>query len=141
MNIDYEENGYFVVKCLFQRDELMELKNILQEFHESWKKENFEFYSEKAVNSASLTGVKHFDDVKRQKLFSFIGSCKITNILYSVMPKGAAFMNTQLFFNPVNENQKNYWHRDSQYHLSIEEQQKALSGTRVLHFRIPLEVV
>ena len=113
MNIDYEEKRYFVVKCLFQGDELVELKNILQDFHKSWKKENFEFYLEKAVNSAYLTGIKYLDDVKRQKLFSFIGSCKIKNILYSVMPKDAAFMNTQLFFNPVNENQKNYWHRDS----------------------------
>jgi len=49
-----------------------------------------------------------------------------------------SIMNTQLFFNPVNDGQKNYWHRDSQYHLSIEEQKEALVGPDVVHFRIPL---
>lgn len=47
-------------------------------------------------------------------------------------------MNTQLFFNPVNPAQKNYWHRDPQYHLSIDEQKSALEGVNVVHYRIPL---
>ena len=48
-------------------------------------------------------------------------------------------MNTQLFFNPVNHEQKNYWHRDPQYHLSIDQQKQALLGPEVIHFRIALE--
>ncbi len=47
-------------------------------------------------------------------------------------------MNTQLFFNPVDSQQKNYWHRDPQYHLSLAQQQQALAGPEVVHVRIPL---
>ncbi len=135
---DYKENGYFIVKGLFKKNELVVLHSVLQEFHKSWKKKNFEHYSKKAINSAYITGTTYLDDSNRQKLFKFIGSTNVMNILATVIPEGPAFMGTQLFFNPVNENQKNYWHRDPQYHLSIEEQKEALNGSTVLHFRIPL---
>ena len=48
-------------------------------------------------------------------------------------------MNTQLFFNPYNKTQKNYWHRDPQYHLTLAEQEEALEGPEVLHIRVALE--
>jgi ectoine hydroxylase-related dioxygenase (phytanoyl-CoA dioxygenase family) len=38
----------------------------------------------------------------------------------------------------VNQVQHNYWHRDPQYHLSVDEQKAALSGPEVVHVRIPL---
>jgi len=38
----------------------------------------------------------------------------------------------------VNETQRNYWHRDPQYHLSVDQQKEALLGPEVVHFRIPL---
>ena len=60
------------------------------------------------------------------------------DIVSSIMAKRPTFMNTQLFFNPVNKDQKNYWHRDPQYHLSVEEQKEALIGPECVHFRIPL---
>lgn len=56
----------------------------------------------------------------------------------ALLPAGAAFMNTQLFFNPHNAAQPNYWHRDPQYHLSLPQQKAALSGPEVLHFRVPV---
>lgn len=59
-------------------------------------------------------------------------------ILTSIISQDPVFMNTQLFFNPVNKDQKNYWHRDPQYLLSLEEQKEALKKFSVLHFRIPL---
>ncbi len=54
-------------------------------------------------------------------------------------PENPAFLNTQLFFDPVSSQKKNYWHRDIQYDFS-HEQQKALldSGPSMPHFRIPL---
>jgi ectoine hydroxylase-related dioxygenase (phytanoyl-CoA dioxygenase family) len=60
------------------------------------------------------------------------------NIVTNIMGDCSAFMNTQLFFDPANNAQKNYWHRDPQYHMSIEEQQAALRGPAVVHFRVPL---
>lgn len=138
MNINFEKDGYFVLKGFFDPAELEDLTSASLQFHEKWKQSNAEFYGSKAVNSAYITGTKHLAEAKRQQLFSIIGSQKVMDEVCSVMPQGCAFMNTQLFFNPVNSDQKNYWHRDPQYHLSVEEQQAALHGAEVLHFRIPL---
>ncbi|MDZ7871219.1 MAG: hypothetical protein U5L02_18795 [Rheinheimera sp.] len=87
---------------------------------------NAQFYAEKAVNSAYLTAKKYLNSAGRESLFKFIGSAKFMDVVVSIMGGRPTFMNTQLFFDPVNEGQKNYWHRDPQYHMSIDEQKQAL---------------
>ena len=135
---DYEVNGYLVLKDIFDVDELQRLRDVVVQFHQSWKQENSRFYAEKAINSAFLTAKGHLKDAEREALFKFIGSAKLMDVVISIMGRRSAFMNTQLFFDPVNAIQKNYWHRDPQYHLSLAEQKDALTGPEVLHFRIPL---
>lgn len=135
---EYEKNGYLVAKGFFEEKELRELREAVRYFHESWKKENADFYAERAINSAGLTGKKHLRKPQRELLFKLIGSSKLMGIVASIMNNRPTFMNTQLFFNPVNTAQKNYWHRDAQYHLSVDEQKEALAGLEVIHFRIPL---
>ncbi len=138
MRVDYEENGYCVIKQLYKEAELVELRNCLLQFHQLWKKDNLQFYSEQAINSAYITATKYLASECRLTIFKFIAATKLMNIVYALMPVEPVFMNTQLFFNPVNKTQKNYWHRDPQYHLSVEEQKQALSGPEVIHFRLPL---
>ena len=135
---EYQKNGYFVIKNFLQMAEVKALREVLLDFHESWKIKNADFYAEKAVNSAYITGSEYLDEPQRKQLFNFIGSDKIMDVVASVIKHRPAFMNTQLFFNPANKDQKNYWHRDPQYHLSIAEQKEALKGPNVVHFRIPL---
>ncbi|MBU0911021.1 MAG: phytanoyl-CoA dioxygenase family protein [Gammaproteobacteria bacterium] len=135
---DYEKNGYLVLKSFFSETELYELRQVVSHFHEEWKLQNAQFYAESAINSAYLTAEKYLKASERESLFRFIGSGKLMTIVTSIMGDRPAFMNTQLFFDPVNKAQRNYWHRDTQYHLSIEQQQQALSGPKVVHFRIPL---
>jgi len=138
MSNEYQEQGYFVERNFFDQHEIHDLRTILLAFHQSWKHANAEFYAEKAINSAYITGTEHLDTCKRTQLFSFIASSKLMNTVTSTMKRRPTFMNTQLFFNPANPAQKNYWHRDPQYHLSIEQQKEALRGPEVIHFRIPL---
>lgn len=138
MNQQYERDGYFLVKNLFSVFEIQALAELALEFHESWKLKNSKFYLEQAINSAYLTGVEHLSESRRNLLFQFIGSSKLMKVVADVMSGRPSFMNTQLFFNPVNAIQKNYWHRDAQYHLSIDEQKETLFGPEVIHFRIPL---
>ncbi len=38
----------------------------------------------------------------------------------------------------MNPAQRNYWHRDPQHHMSVEQQKEALFGPNALHFRVPL---
>lgn len=138
MNQAYEESGYLVLRRLFAEAEIQALSKAVLAFQDSWKRRNAEFYREKAVNSAYVTGSEHLDESKRRELFGFIGSSRLMKIVSEVIPGQAAFMNTQVFFDPVNTAQKNYWHRDPQYHLSVNEQKEALAGPQVVHFRIPL---
>lgn len=135
---EYEENGYVVLKNFVKESDLKRLRKIVTQFHQSWKRENALLYAEKAVNSAYLTAPKHLESADREALYRFIGSTKLMDIVIAVMGGRPTFMNTQLFFDPANKGQNNYWHRDPQYHLSLEEQKQALRGPNVVHFRVPL---
>ncbi len=140
MKSEYEKNGYFVVEEAFSSNELKKLEGAIQDFHISWVNDNSEFYNNKAVNCAYLTGKKYLDRKQRLAVFQFVGSRKVMEILEPLIPTRPAFMNTQLFFNPANAGQKNYWHRDLQYiGKPIDEQKVILKTTNVIHFRIPLK--
>ena len=134
----YLKNGYTVFRDFFSPKTIRQLTTILMDFHQQWIADNYDFYNHNGINSAYITGTKYLDDLKRQALFELIGSNEIMNIAKTIFAKEPMFMNTQLFFDPVNEQQLNYWHRDPQYHLTLKEQQIALDGPQVVHFRIPL---
>ena len=134
----YDQQGYFVLRNFFSSLEIESLRIVILKFHELWKQDNLEFYQEEAFNSSLITGSEYlgFDD--RVALFNFISSKKIMTVVESLMPNNPAFMNTQLFFNPVNPEQKDFWHRDCQYDYDVEDQKKVIDETQVVHLRVPL---
>jgi len=132
------DTGYFVHRHFAAAQTLQTLRAVAARFHAAWQEANAAFYADKAINSAYLTGKQHLNSADRTALFAFIGSHQVMQLVQQVLGPAAAFMNTQLFFDPVNTAQKNYWHRDPQYHLSLAEQQAALQGPRVMHFRLAL---
>jgi len=138
MNRAYRESGYLLIRDFLSDDEILTLHNVVAEFHRLWQKDNATYYAQSAVNSAYLTNQGCLNDRQRQVLFDFIGSEKVMSIVNELIPKQPCFLNTQLFFNPVNPKQSNYWHRDPQYHLTIEQQKSAISSSEVIHFRLPL---
>jgi ectoine hydroxylase-related dioxygenase (phytanoyl-CoA dioxygenase family) len=133
----YDESGYLLIKGFLNDKEVQVLKDILADFHQSWQKANADFYAEQAVNSAYITNSVHLNNAQRQVLFDFIGSHKLMNLVEALIPHQPCFLNTQLFFDPVKKEQKNYWHRDPQYHLTLEEQESVLSKMDVIHCRLP----
>jgi hypothetical protein len=76
-------------------------------------------------------------EAQRLALFSLISDMRLLEAVNQVI-QSPVFMRTQLFFDPFNTKQHNYWHRDPQYHLTVEEQKLALTGPEVLHVKIPL---
>lgn len=138
LNSDYDDQGYFVIKSYFNTAEISSLREVVLKFHELWKKDNEIFYQEEAFNSSLITGSQYLAPDDRVKLFNFISSKKIMNIVDSVISANPAFMNTQLFFNPVNPKQKDFWHRDCQYDHDVEIQKQVIHDTQVLHLRVPL---
>ena len=138
LNHQYKDQGYFVIREYFKQSEILALKLVVLKFHNLWKKDNQKFYQEEAFNSSLITGSQYLSDNDRIKLFNFISSNKIMHVVESVISDNPAFMNTQLFFNPVNPQQKDFWHRDCQYDHDLEMQKKVIFETQVLHLRIPL---
>ena len=134
----YDLEGYFVIRNYFNCSEITALKQSILKFHQAWKIDNEKFYQEEAFNSSLITGSRYLGKEDRVALFNFISSPKMMAIIDALIPKNAAFMNTQLFFNPVNPNQKDFWHRDCQYDHDVEGQKKAVKETQVLHLRVPL---
>lgn len=134
----YDKQGYFVIRNYFTASEILSLREVILIFHGLWKDDNDIFYREEAFNSSLITGGQYlgFDD--RVKLFDFISSKKIMDVVESLIAADPAFMNTQLFFDPVNGQQDNFWHRDCQYDYEIEDQKKVIDETQVVHLRVPL---
>ncbi len=138
LNSNYEEDGYFVIRDYFSTAEISSLREVILKFHQLWKQDNVDFYQEEAFNSSLITGSKYLDFDDRVKLFNFISSKKTMSLVDSLIPANPAFMNTQLFFDPVNRHQKDFWHRDCQYDYDVEGQKKVIQETQVLHLRVPL---
>ena len=137
-NSSYDDQGYFVIRNYFNSAEISTLRKVITKFHQRWKHDNAKFYQEEAFNSSLITGSQYLNFEDRLKLFSFISSKKMMDLINSVIPNNPAFMNTQLFFNPVNQQQKDFWHRDCQYDFDVEEQIKVIQETQVVHLRVPL---
>jgi ectoine hydroxylase-related dioxygenase (phytanoyl-CoA dioxygenase family) len=138
LNSHYGDQGYFVIRDYFSPAEISSLREVVLKFHELWKKDNATFYHEEAFNSSLITGSQYLASNDRVKLFNFISSKKIMAVVDTVISNNPAFMNTQLFFNPVNRQQKDFWHRDCQYDHDIDVQKKVIHETQVLHLRVPL---
>ncbi len=138
LNSHYNNEGYFVIKDYFNTLEISDLREVILKFHGLWKQDNTIFYQEEAFNSSLITGSQYLDSDDRIKLFNFISSKKIMDIVKSVISNNPAFMNTQLFFNPVNPQLKDFWHRDCQYDHDVEIQKKVIHETQVVHLRVPL---
>jgi ectoine hydroxylase-related dioxygenase (phytanoyl-CoA dioxygenase family) len=135
---NYDDQGYFVLRDYFTASEISSLRKVILKFHELWKQDHQEFYQQEAFNSSLITGSQYLASDDRVQLFNFISSKKMMDVVESVIPTNPAFMNTQLFFNPVNPHQKDFWHRDCQYDHDVEGQKKAIQETQVLHLRVPL---
>lgn len=138
LNSNYNQQGYFVIRDYFTAEEMTSLREVILKFHQLWKEDNADFYHEEAFNSSLITGSQYLASEDRVKLFNFISSKKVMNVVDSVITTNPSFMNTQLFFNPVNRQQKDFWHRDCQYDYDVEEQIKVIQETQVVHLRIPL---
>ncbi|MGL4582245.1 MAG: phytanoyl-CoA dioxygenase family protein [Flavobacterium sp.] len=136
----FDKKGYIYLPNFFSEEELIQVEDILIKFHSQWLIEFKQEYKKHLINSHSLTSSPHITRNERLRLFHFITNVRILEIIQAIFPLKAKFLNTQLFFDPYNKEQKNYWHRDIQYTgISIEEQKEKILHENVVHFRIPLK--
>jgi hypothetical protein len=134
---NYSKYGFEHYQNFFEEKELLLIEPIVTKFHNTWLKEHSEIYKKGSINSHSLTSSNYLNQQEKNVLFNFISQQRLIELLSLEQLK---FLNTQLFFDPKNTKQKNYWHRDIQYTgLDEEEQMRAIKTQNVVHFRIPLK--
>ncbi|MGS2721700.1 phytanoyl-CoA dioxygenase family protein [Paraglaciecola aestuariivivens] len=136
---EYNQQGFIKLCQFFSLEYLAELRQIIEYFHKNWCKQNQDFYQAGAINSSGLTAKSCLNTEQTKQLFKLISHADILAVVDQIIAT-PLFLNTQLFFDPLNSQQKNYWHRDPQYHLTEEQQKQALLGPEVLHVRIPLTI-
>jgi len=134
----YDKQGYIMLRNYFSQTEINTLKTTILKFHEAWKVDNQYFYEHEAFNSSLITGTEYLDDKDRFTLFNFISSPKVMAVINCIIPNSPAFMNTQLFFDPFQKQQENFWHRDCQYDHHLAGQMKAIQEIQPMHLRVPL---
>lgn len=136
----YDITGYIYSPNFFSEEELVHLEYILLKFHTQWLIDQQTAYTDGLINSHSLTGSSVLSKEDKLSLFQFVSQPKIASIIELIFTHKARFLNTQLFFDPVQKDQPNYWHRDVQYTgATIEEQQQSIVSDNVVHFRVPLK--
>lgn len=135
----YQAQGFVYIEQLFSSSELAQVVAIANEFHSVWLRDNADSYQRGAINSAYLTNSSALSDQANLALFDFVSSAKLVDLISSIIVERPCFLNTQLFFNPKNAQQKNYWHRDMQFSdLNESRQKRVLRKDKILHFRIAL---
>jgi ectoine hydroxylase-related dioxygenase (phytanoyl-CoA dioxygenase family) len=133
----FAKNGYVKLDNFFAPSALSAVKQVVEVFHQAWCADNQDFYTSRAINSSGLTSGQYLTDEQRLIMFKLISHSRLLKAVNQVIHK-PLFMGSQLFFDPFKTKQANYWHRDPQYHLSVNEQKLALTGPEVLHVRIPV---
>ena len=134
----FSTQGYLYFPHFYADHELAEIESILLHFHNQWIKEHQDEYEKRLINSHSITSSSFITERERLALFEFITQAKLREVIGGIFPEKALFLNTQLFFDPYNPVQKNYWHRDIQYTgMSLAEQKESIKTQQVIHFRIP----
>lgn len=136
VNPEYERDGYLRVAGAFSSAEIAQLNTLLSAYYSAWIETNEEAFRLGAINAAYLTAPDLLSPSQRETLFQFLGSRALMAQVNAVFDSAPCFMNTQLFFDPADPAQANYWHRDPQYHLDECQQRAALTGPEVVHFRI-----
>ena len=143
----YHKDGFVIVRDFFNATELALLTAFIDPIYQQWLVNNKAAYIEQQlVNMHSLTLPEYFDEnpFNRIEFFNAIAPSKLINLLTGIFATDIYFHNTQLFFNPYQDQpHKNlrqpYWHRDLQYSdIDDNTQQQQQSSMQPLHIRIPL---
>jgi ectoine hydroxylase-related dioxygenase (phytanoyl-CoA dioxygenase family) len=138
----FAQQGYLVLRQQYPLGDLARLSQIVQAVYQQW----IELHQQDAgfdtlVNMHSLTHPHYFvsQPEQRLELFNLLANAQLVAQLEQIFGSTLYFHNTQLFFNPKNPLQHNYWHRDLQYSPIPDETQRQVHQELCsLHMRIPL---
>lgn len=134
--------GFHRIERFLSGTSLEEFESVLVKFHRAWLEENDDYFKDGATNSSNLTSGEFLTSSERLQILKYVGSQKVVEAARSFLGPEIRYLNTQIFFNPLNSRQENYWHRDIQYTgQPLEEQRQTIEEkkSKVLHVRLALQ--
>lgn len=138
---DYDQQGYLVLKQVFDPSAIEALKAQIVPIYQQWQQHNqHETSYAQQVNMHSLSHPAYFAQPEaRLGFFQQLAHPQLVGLLKTLFCSTLYFHNTQLFFNPADPSKTNYWHRDLQYStLGDDVQQQIHHELLSLHVRIAL---
>jgi hypothetical protein len=127
----FAKNGFVKLDTFLALSALSKVKQVVNVFHHAWCTDNCDFYETSAINSPGLTSEQYLTEAQRLVLFTLISDMRLLEAVNQVI-HSPVFTGTQLFLDPFNTKLANFWHRDPQYHLTVEEQKVGTDWTRSL---------
>lgn len=138
---EWQQNGYLIVRSLYDRDRVARLRSICDEILAQWLRESSNpAQTAELINMAFLTEPRYFTNHPEWliELLNAIADEKILSILAEILDIESQFHNTQYFFNPATRSRAGDWHRDQQFGADSEETQQARMAEAVgMHIHIP----
>ncbi|ESA36907.1 phytanoyl- dioxygenase [Leptolyngbya sp. Heron Island J] len=138
----FKHQGHTILKQFLGADEIQQITRIVNRIYEQWRAENYyALVEQQLINMHSLTHPQYFQGCGQERIefFELIASVKLTHAMQHLFNTEIYFHNTQLFFNPHNNEKQPYWHRDLQYSPITDAVQEAEHNNMLsLHIRIPL---
>ena len=135
----YQQQGFLHLPGFYRPHELVDLEAVLLKHHQAWLRQHQAAYQNGLINSHSLTADSALTDPDKSVLFQTIAAPALLAQLALIFPQAPRFLNTQLFFDPHQRNQNNYWHRDVQYTgLNEASQRSVILQQNVVHCRIAM---
>ena len=135
----YQQQGFLHLPGFYRPHELVDLEAVLLKHHNAWLLQHQAAYQNGLINSHSLTADSALTEPDKNVLFQIIAAPALLAQLALIFPQAPRFLNTQLFFDPHQRNQNNYWHRDVQYTgLNEASQRSVILQQNVVHCRIAM---
>ena len=135
----YQQQGFLHLPGFYRPHELVDLEAVLRKHHQAWLLQHQAAYQNGLINSHSLTADSALTEPDKSVLFQIIAAPALLAQLAPIFPQAPRFLNTQLFFDPHQLNQNNYWHRDVQYTgLNEAAQRNVILQQNVVHCRIAM---
>ena len=135
----YQQQGFLHLPGFYRPHELVDLEAVLLKHHNAWLLQHQAAYQNGLINSHSLTADSALNEQDKSVLFQTIAAPALLAQLALIFPQAPRFLNTQLFFDPHQRNQNNYWHRDVQYTgLNEASQRSVILQQNVVHCRIAM---
>ena len=123
----WDKHGFVVVPGLLDGPEIAQLQAICDDVFEQWlRAASNPNKAANLINMAYLTELRYFERQPERltTLLEAIANEKIRAILKQLSDKELLFLNTQYFFNPLDESRQGDWHRDQQFGVPDDETEK-----------------